>query len=103
MRVISESRNVVEEDLDVICKDRASGLYEIFQNKFNLCYTSNVCHVVHNKYPSDTGNDTEMVAVKFYIITEKFTCSQIPQQLNFCGFGPTSYQTTKTTIKTGLV
>jgi hypothetical protein len=39
MRVKSESRNVLEEDLDGMWKGRSSRMYEIFQNNFSFFYS----------------------------------------------------------------
>ena len=37
---------------------------------FSFFYSSQECHVIHNKFPSNIGNDTVMIIVKFVVMTE---------------------------------
>lgn len=68
---------------------------------YGFSYSSHQCHVIHNKFPSDIGNHTPTVIVKFVIITELIrsqnSMAVIFLMAEFWDFAPTLCHTQKPT------
>ena len=107
MQGFNKTRKIVGEDLNGIWKEWTSRILEVFRNEFQLFYSSHQCHIIHNNFPTDIGNDTVIMILKFVIVTDLIR-SQNPMAVIFLMvelwvFVPTFCHIQKTAIRTRLV
>ena len=107
MRIINESKCVVEESLMAPGKDGLIDFEKTFKLNFTFSYSSNESQVIHKQIPSNIGKGRNNGNSKSVIITKLLrtqdSMSVIFLMADFWDFAPTFCHTQKITNRTRLV